>query len=96
MKLAAIALTAALSTCAHMAPVAAQEAQCFTAGSLIVGLQKGGYEPAFVGIDEQGFVTMMFSDAEGKWFATLLTPDGAGCIVAQGHASEVIRGKPNV
>lgn len=96
MKLAALALTAALSTCAHMAPALAQEAQCFTADSLIVGIQKDGYEPAFIGIDERGFVTMMFSDAEGKWFATMLTPDGAGCIVGQGYASEVIRGKPNV
>lgn len=96
MKLAALALTAAFSTCAHMAPASAQEAQCFTADSLIVGLQKDGYEAAFIGIDQQGFATIMLSDTEGKWVAIMLTPDGAGCIVGQGNESEIIRGKPNV
>jgi hypothetical protein len=79
-----------------MAPAAAQEAQCFTADSLIVGLQKDGYEAAFIGVDPQGFATIMLSNTEGKWVAIMLTPDGAGCIVGKGHASEIIRGKPNV
>ena len=96
MKIAALTLAAALSTCAHMAPAAAQEAQCFTEDSLIVGLQKDGYEAAFIGVDQQGFATIMLSDTEGKWVAIMLTPDGAGCIVGQGSESEIIKGKPNV
>lgn len=96
MKLATLALTAALSTCAQMAPATEQVQTCFTAGSLLDGMKNDGYEPAFIGVDGQEFATVLFRNSDGNWFAVILTPDGIGCIVGLGYESEVIRGKPNV